>query len=319
MLSRRHLRIKVLQSLYAFIQSGNDRLDMGERELLKSIDKLYEQYIYLLSFLKEVFEFAETRMEENKKKHLPTKEDLDPNTKFIDNRFIKQLTDNRVFRRKEYDLKINWVDEQEMLRKFYVKLRDSRLYKDYMSSSGDSYQEDKDLCIQIVKKHLTDFPALEFYFEEKNIYWASDYYLAVWLVLKSIKGFENDHDSFHPLPGIFKTADQADNEDLAFIKKLFRKTILRKPEADELIEQRAKNWEIERIATMDKLILEMAIIELMEFDSIPIKVSLNEYIELAKIFSTAKSRVFINGILDKLIEDLKKENKIIKKGRGLMT
>ncbi|MDZ7740242.1 MAG: transcription antitermination factor NusB [Bacteroidota bacterium] len=319
MLSRRHLRIKVLQSLYAFIQSDNDRLDIGERELLKSIDKLYEQYIYMLSFLVEIFDFAEKRMVEAKKKHLPTQEDLHPNTRFIENRFIRQLTDNREFRRKEYDLKINWVDETDMLRRFYLKVRDSKPYKEYMESEKDSYEQDKEICVQIVKKLMTDSSALEFYFEEKNIYWASDYYLAIWLVMKSVKSFEEQHDAFRPLPGIYKTEKLADNEDLDFVKKLFRKTILRKDETEKLIEQRAKNWEIERIATMDKLILEMALVELMEFESIPIKVSLNEYIELAKIFSTVKSRVFINGILDKLIEDLKAENKIVKKGRGLMT
>ncbi len=319
MLSRRHLRIKVLQSLYAFIQSGNDRLDIGEREMLKSIDKLHEQYIYMLSFLVETFDFAGKWLVEAKKKHLPTQEDLHPNTRFVDNRFIRQLTDNREFRRKEYDLRINWVEETEMLRKFYLKIRESKLYKDYMLSEKDSYEQDKEVCLQIVKKIMTDFPALEFYFEEKNIYWAADYFLSIWLVMKAVKGFEEQHDTFRPLPGIYKTEKQEENEDLVFVKKLFRKTILRKDETEKLVEQRARNWEIERIATMDKLILEMALVELMEFESIPIKVSLNEYIELAKIFSTAKSRVFINGILDKLIEDLKADNKIVKKGRGLMT
>jgi transcription antitermination protein NusB len=319
MLSRRHLRIKVLQSLYAFIQSGNNRLDLGERQMLQSIDKLYEQCVYMLSFVLTVFDFAEKRNEDAKNKYLPTAEDLSPNTRFVDNLFIKQMNANRDFRRKEEQFKINWKDEEDTVRKMYIKIKESEAYQKYMTAENNSYKEDKEFVLMITQEFLTDFEPLEYYFEERDIYWASDYFLADWLLQRIIKSFKKSHDEFQALPSILKTEHEEDNEDLDFIKRLYRKTIIKKRESDKLIEDRAKNWDIDRIATMDKLILEMAVAELVEFESIPIKVSMNEYIELAKIFSTAKSRVFINGILDRLIEDLGKEGQIVKTGRGLMS
>lgn len=318
MLSRRFLRIKVLQAVYAFFQSKNDDLGSGEKQLLLGINKLYEQYIHILSFLIEIFDFAEVRQEEVKKKYFPTKEDLDPNTRFTDNTFIAQLRDNKDFRRKVDVYKINWSEEVEYVRKIYNAIRQGDQYKQYMSSPESSYKADKKMVEDILQVYISESESLESYFEDRNIFWASDYFIAIWMALKTVKMFKKEWSESKPLPGVFQTSAEEDNEDRAFVIDLFRKTIIHNAPFEQMIKERATNWEIDRIAAMDKMILKMAIAELTEFSSIPIKVSLNEYIDIAKIFSTHKSRVFINGILDKLINDLEKENKIKKSGRGLM-
>lgn len=319
MLSRRHLRIKVLQSIYAFIQSENDRLDAGERQMLKSFEKLEEEYIYILSFLVGVFDFAERRIEEAKNKFLPTEEDLKPNTRFVNNAFIKQLSGNPDFAKREEQLKINWSEETEMIRKTYQNIRESQDYKEYMTSAGSSLKADREFIILLLRKFIANSETLEYYFEERNIFWAADFNLAVWLAIKTVKTIDEHELRDGKLPSMIKTENMTDNEDHKFIVTLYRKTLLKRDRAENLIAERAKNWELDRIAMMDKIILAMAITELIEFPSIPVKVSLNEYIEIAKIFSTAKSRIFINGILDKLISDLQADNTIIKTGRGLMS
>jgi N utilization substance protein B len=315
MLSRRHLRIKALQSLYAFIQSHNDRLDYGEKELLRSLDKLYEIYIYQLSLLIEIVDYADKRIEENRRKFYPTKDDLNPNTRFVDNRFIKQLADNKSYNTNAEKYKISWADEEEMIRKLFVKIRDSKFYKEYLDSPDSSYENDKDVVIKIVKKIISESDSLHFYFEERNIYWADDFYTANYLVIKTIKGFDEKQGELTPLPTLFKNDNQEDKD---FLINLFRKVILRSDEYFLLIEGKVKNWESDRLAVMDILLLKMALAELLEFPSIPVKVTLNEYIELSKMFSTPKSKVFINGILDKMIADLRRKNEIKKMGRGLL-
>ncbi len=318
MLSRRHLRVKVLQALYAFFKSDNDRLDVGEKHLFISIDKLYDLCIYQLSVLIEVVDFAKVRSEEAKHKHFPTKDDLNPNTKFVDNQFIKKLSCNRDYLRKSEALKINWADETEMIRKVYVKIKDSDEYAAYMNSGQSSFNEDKEFIIKVFKKHISKLDALVYFYEERSIYWADDYHTATSLVVKMINAFSEKSDEFLKLPNIFKTSDVEDDEDRAFTKRLFHKTILHSDEYDKLITEKTVNWEFDRIAAMDILILKMALAELFEFPSIPIKVTMNEYIELAKYFSTPKSSTFVNGILDKMISEYTAENKIKKTGRGLM-
>jgi len=319
MLSRRHLRIKVLQALYAFFLSLNDRIDTGEKELFKSIEKIYEIYIYQLSLLNEIVDFARKRMEENKKKFFPTEEDLNPNTRFVDNAVVSQLAENKAYLAYYDKYKINWVDEEEMIRKLFVEIRDGGDYQSYMHKQGHTYEDDKDILLRILKKNIQHSESLHYFFEEKNIHWADDFYTANMLASKTIKHFKASFDEGYRLPTLFKVSeiDQAD-EDKEFVKNLFRKTIVKSEEFDSLIEGKVKNWEMERIAIMDILLIKMALVELTEFPSIPIKVSLNEYIELAKMYSTPKSKVFVNGILDKLIADLKEQKVIQKMGRGLM-
>lgn len=319
MLSRRHLRIKVLLALYAFFQSKTESMAAGEKELFKSINKLYEIFIYQLSLLIEIVEYAQKRQEENKQKFFPTEEDLNPNTRFTNNELIKKISENKDFR-KHYDLyKINWVDEEEMIRKLWVEIRESHDYKEYMARENSTFNDDREILIRIVKKQITGSEILHFYYEEKNIHWSDDFFTANMLVIKTLKAIKPNWNVANELPRLFKEAnDDGPNEDREFVKDLFRKTVVHSEEYEKLIAEKVKNWEMDRIAVMDILLIKMALAELIEFPSIPIKVTLNEYIELAKMYSTPKSKVFVNGILDKLIIDLKNAKSIRKTGRGLM-
>ncbi len=316
MLYRRHLRIKVLQSLYSWYTGGQSELPKAERELLEGIDKLYELFIYQLSFVLEVKKFAEERLEQNKKKFYPTEEDLNPNLKFVQNPVFKVLETNKSFHRLVASYKINWSDEEEMIRKFYAELRKTNFYKKYMSSATSSFDEDKKFMIQMTDQLLSEFESLRFFYEEKSIYFVDGYDLVLLLLIKFFETASPRFTEDTPMPGIYKEYKEK-NEDLDFVKVLFRKTILGDDESTEIIKSKTKNWEYDRIPLMDIILLKMAINELQEMETIPLKVTLNEYIELAKYFSTANSKVFVNGVLDKLIGEFKSEGKINKSGRGL--
>lgn len=319
MLSRRHLRIKVLLALYAFFQSMNDNIAAGEKELFKSINKLYEIFIYQLSLIIEIAEFAQIRMDENRQKFFPTEEDLNPSTRFVDNRLLKQLSENRDYLKYRNAYKINWSEQTEMIRKLYTEIRNGHDFMDYLAADKNNYNDDRELLIRIVKKHLSHSEILQYFYEDKNIHWSDDFYTANLMAIKTFKMMKDNWDSDHKLPPLYKTGENEDpDEDKEFVKHLFRKTIIRSDEYEKLIEEKVKNWEMDRIAVMDVILLKMALAELIEFKSVPIKVTLNEYIELAKMYSTPKSKVFVNGILDKLISDLKDRKLIKKEGRGLI-
>jgi len=317
MLSRRHLRIKVLQALYAFFQNGDSELSKGEKQLLSSVEKIHELFIHQLSFLIELRDFAHNRIEESKKKFFPTEEDLDPNMKFINNRVLKQIEENREFRRLHDKLKINWSEEGSALRKALLALKESGFYKKYMEGSEDSYEGDAELLVRIVKRILTEFELLEYHYESRSVYWAFDsYHTTNLMVMKYIKSMKPADGEEKSLPEMIDNGEG--HEDRQFMIDLFRKTILHSDEYAALIDEKARNWELERIALMDIILIKMALAELMEFPSIPVKVTLNEYIDISKYYSSAKSKVFINGILDKLIVDLKEKKMIKKTGRGLL-
>jgi transcription antitermination protein NusB len=318
MLSRRLLRVKVLQALYAHFVSENDRIDTGERQLLVSIEKLFDLFIYQFSLLIEIVDFARLRMEEAKTKHLPTPEELNPNTRFTDNRFIAQLTKNRDFRQQVDLLKINWSEEDDLIRKLNNQIRESEDYAKFLDQE-DSYEADKDLLIKIFPNIICQSEVLKSLYEEKCIYWADDFDTITVMVQKTIKEIPEGWDEFQLLPRMIESdKENGKNEDREFVKALYRKTIINSTLYDEIITRKAENWDFERIALMDIILLKMAIAELLEFQSIPVKVTLNEYIEISKNYSTPKSKVFINGILDNLISEFKAEKKIKKTGRGLM-
>ena len=318
MLYRRHLRIKVLQALYTWYTTGSDDLTNGEKLLLQSVNKLYELFIYQLSFLVEVKRFAEVRMEENKSKFYPTEDDLDPNTKFINNKVIKLLEENLDFQRKESAYKINWADETDIVRKFYGNLKNKDLYAQYMSDKRSTFELDKKLFLKIVDQLLPDFDLLKSFYEEKSVYFTDGYDLVILLLIKYFDTVEPDFTENTALPGIFKPSVRENDEDQDFLKELYRKTILQDAETTEIIKAKTINWEYDRIPLMDIILLKMAIVELKEMETIPVKVTLNEYIELARYFSSAKSKTFVNGVLDKLIREFKAEGKIKKVGRGLI-
>ena len=318
MLYRRHLRIKALQALYSYYTGGTEDHVKGEKELLNSISKIYELFVWQLSFMVEVKRFAIIRMEENKKKFYPTEEDLNPNLKFINNRVISYIENNKDFQKKENLFKINWADEQEMVRKFYKEMRESDYFKQYMNNGKDSLEDDKLFIIKMIDLQLSKYNLLQAFYEEKSVYYSDGYDLVNILLIKFVDTLSAKHNEVTPLPGIYKTETAQINDDKEFLKKLYRKVILESDSFDEILKARTKNWDYDRIPLMDLLLLKMAMVELTEMPTIPVKVTLNEYIELAKYFSTAKSKTFVNGVLDKLIRDFKEQDKIKKLGRGLI-
>ena len=314
MLNRRHLRIKVLQALYAYFQSEEESLKKTENELITSVDRIYDLYLYLLLSFGELKELAEQRMDGNKKKIRPGEEDLNPNRKFVDNRVIEKLSDSYSLRGASEDRSVNWIGDEtrEMFRKIFIELREGETWFTHMNNGEDSFDEDIQFLVALFKNDIANSPILYSYFEEKSIHWLDDIDLACTKVIKTLKA-STEESKLQVLP-LYK--DKEDEQD--FIRTLLRKTISLDSENLALIDDLTKNWELDRIAKMDILLLKMAITELQVCKNIPKKVTLNEYIEISKFYSTPKSHGFINGILDKAIERLEKENKIEKIGRGLM-
>ncbi len=315
MLNRRHLRIKVLQALYAFYQSHKSDILQGQKELLSAIDRMYDLYLSLLLTLPELKSKGEHRLTENTKKLLPTDEDLNPNRKFVDNRIIKIIEEQPTLRAESENRKVNWLGavEQEIFRKMYLHIRESEIYFEFMNNGKDDFVDDKEFIVQLFKKEVANFPALYNYYEEKSIHWLDDIDLACSMVIKTIKSFKEEEERYSILP-LYKE----DDDEKDFIIQLFKRTIQLDEENVALIDELTQNWEIDRIAKMDVILMKMALTELQVFSNIPTNVTLNEYIEISKFYSTPKSNVFINGILDKAVLRLKKENKIQKTGRGLM-
>ena len=319
MLSRRHLRIKSLQAVYAFSISGNDNLESGEKLLISNFEKLYELYIHQLSLLREVVDFASQRMDEARQKFFPTPEEADPNPKFLNNRFLAKLYENKAYRKYHEVFKINWSLQQELIKKLWLAIKDSEEYQKYLQNDTDTFAKDVDFIAYIIKNHFTDNESIIDYYEDRNIFWPADYDTSIMMMMKTLKHFKASTPDSEPLPGLLDNTDEESRkEDYKFMIELFRKTVIHSEEYENLIDSHLDNWELERIAEMDKMLIKMALCELLEFPSIPVKVTMNEYIEISKYFSTPKSSQFINGILDKLVADLKLQKKIAKRGRGLM-
>lgn len=312
MVSRRLLRIKTLLVLYAYNISRDQSINNAEKELFHSINKTYDLYHYLLLLLVDIADYAKDRIELAKQKRMPTHEDLNPNTKFIDNEIIRLLRDNINLASYLVKKKMSWINYPELIKELYLKIKESADYSVYMSEQERNLSKDKEfvswIYAEIIAQHDSLFQAIE----EQSIYWGDDVEFVIGMIMKTLERFSPKNGQDNKLMRLFKNDD-----DLNFVKLLFRKSILNQEKYTILIEQYAKNWDLDRIAFIDNIIMQMAIAEILEFPSIPIKVTLNEYIELAKFYSTAKSCPFINGILDKVVEHLKKEKKILKTGRGL--
>jgi len=313
MISRRIIRIKVLQILYAFFTSPETSINNTEKELFFSLQKTYDLYHFLMALVIEVEKFAEDRIDIGLKKHRPTADELAPNLRFVQNRLIQQLKSNTTLEKYLASSKLSWNDESELIRKLYFSLTDFDFYKEYLALEQVTYADDRKLVEDIFKYLILDNEEIESVLEEQSIYWNDDMDFVVSMILKTFKKFKEFSDDALTLLPMFK-----DDEDRQFAKDLYRKVILNHDENMLLIKQHTVNWDIDRIAFIDTLILELALTEFLHFPSIPTKVTMNEYIELSKYYSTEKSRNFINGILDKALRDLKKNNKINKIGRGLI-
>jgi N utilization substance protein B len=316
MLNRRHLRIKVLQILYAFFQSEEQDAYKAEKELFRSVDKMYELYIYFLLCFEDQLVFAEQRIEDRLKKIQPNASDLTPNRKFVDNPVLISLRDNIALRRASEELKVNWggAVKHDLMRKLFVHLSETEAFEQYLAQEEIGFDQDKKFILSLFKTEIANFDLLHDFFENESIYWLDDIDLICSMVLKTIKAIEETDEPTKAILPLYKDFD----DEKEFITKLIRNTIGNDDANASLIDELTQNWELDRIAKMDIILLKMALTELTELPSIPKKVTLNEYIEISKFYSTPKSQVFINGILDKAVDRLEKEGKMKKTGRGLI-
>jgi transcription antitermination protein NusB len=315
MLNRRYLRIKALQALYGYFQTGYDDVAKCEKEMFKSIEKIYDLYLIVLLFIEEIGVSSLKTIEQAKQKKLPTQEDLSPNTRFINNHIFSVFSSNRFYKKAINELKFNWNSEQELIKKIVKEFRESDEYNLYMNSTENGFEQDKNIILFLFNNFVSEHDVLYDFFEEKSIYWADDIQLVNIAVNKTIQQINsNTNENTNILLPLYKD----ENDDKEFIKVILRKTITYSNEYEKKIADKAKNWELERIAMLDILLMKMALAELEHLHNIPVKVTLNEYIEISKFYSTPKSKQFINGILDKLVEELKREGKLQKAGRGLL-
>ena len=312
MLNRRHLRIKILQSFYAYYQSDNQSYPAGEKELSHSINKMYDMYLYLLLIFSELKRHASIKIEETKRsKFLENNTEL-LNLNFVNNKLILALEESTQLKSIAKDSKISWVGdvEQDLIKKIYKSIVESDIFKEILADNNQDFKSNKLQLCNLFKNEVCNHDLLHHFFEEKSIYWHDDLDHIASMVIKTFKSIEFEQDDF--VLSLWKDDEQD------YTIELFRKAILQKEENDKLLEKYTKNWESDRLAKMDLLLMNLAITEAKEFSSIPLKVTLNEYIEISKFYSTPKSNGFINGVLDKLFADLKKEGSIVKMGRGLI-
>ncbi len=314
MLTRRHIRVKVMQSLYSMEQTQNDNLDKEEKFLLFSIDQMYDLFLINLQLLVEIRKHAEDFLSKSQKKHLATSEDKNPNTKFINNEVLLLIENNAQLKEEIERKKLNcWELDDEYVKILWSSIKESELYEDYMSTKLSSFREDKDFVIDIFKEVIAPNDKLYEYIEDKKLTWVDDLPLVNTAIIKMLRKLKESHDENKSLPKLYKDID-----DKKFAIDVFRKTVLNAVEFAKEIDGRTPNWDQDRIAELDKAIIKMAICEFIKFPSIPIKVTINEYLEIAKEYSTPKSSIFINGILDKISKEYQENGKLNKVGRGLL-
>ncbi|MBT7481073.1 MAG: transcription antitermination factor NusB [Flavobacteriales bacterium] len=313
MINRRHIRLKVMQSLYSYFSSFNKDMAVTEKEMMKNINSISELHVLLLSLLVEINSFTDQFLEDNKTKYIPSAEDLNPNTKFVNNRVIKILQEDEIFMKKMKRLSGIWrKGDIDIVRKLFVDIYKSPQYSDYLNNEKDSFSDDKKFIQVLYTEFILDNDILHHVLQERSIFWDDDLPFVASFIKNQINFL--DENKIRPfVVDVFKNSD-----DKKFAVQLFRKTIIHSDEFDELIQKNVKNWELERIANMDQLLIKMALVEVISFQEMPIKVSFNEYIEISKYYSTEKSKVFINGILDKIVSQFKRDGKVKKVGRGLV-
>jgi N utilization substance protein B len=290
-------------------------LDKGERELLFSLKKVYELYITFLSAFNEIKVLAEEKIENAKTKNRPTEDDLNPNLKFVNNRAFALLNQNSQLQKDISNMNVMWSTDGAftVISQIYQEIKKSDEYQAYMNSGADSFGEDKNFLISIFKENIVNNELLHDVLEDNSIFWNDDLDIVAIATIKTIENLSENDSGFETLTPLFK-----DEDDETYAKLLFRNAILKDAECQKLIGAQTKNWDVDRLAKTDVILMNMAIVEALDFPSIPVKVTMNEYIEISKFYSTPKSKGFINGILDKIFNQLKSDGKINKMGRGLI-
>ncbi|RTE53074.1 transcription antitermination factor NusB [Arenibacter aquaticus] len=315
MLTRRHIRVKVMQCIYALTQSKDDSLAKQEKFLKVSMENMYSLYLLMLSLFIELHERAEEQLNLSSKKYLKNTSDNYPDKeKFLKNKLLIQISGNKSLKEELANRKLNnWYLNEEYVRIIYQEVMESDIYATYMSSTQNSYEEDKKLIIDLFREIIAPNEKIYDYFEDDKLTWVDDIPIVNTYLLKHFKKVKESSLPSYFLPELYK-----DEEDLVYAKRLLTKTLLNNAKLEQEIEGKTPNWDKDRIADIDAILLKMAICELLNFPSIPERVTINEFLEIAKEYSTPKSSIFINGILDKLVKEYKQDGKLKKVGRGLM-
>ena len=309
MLSRRHIRVKVMQSLYAYFSTKENNMPAAEKSMLKHIEEVVELNLVILSLLVELVKYADNLFEDGKKKHLPTEADLNPSRRFVENKVIALIREDQALMDKITKVSGIWLkNDHNVIRKLFKQLLDSDLYKNYIANDNNTIEVDQRFFVNALNDHILNNELIHHIFEERSIYWIDDLPFVATIIMGNIKS----ESKMNP-KSIFK-----DVSDKKFALQLFRNTINNSKDYESIIVKYAKNWELNRIAIMDQLFLKMAFAEILTMEQLPVKVSMNEYIEISKYYSTAKSKLFVNGLLDNAVKNFQKEGKIKKVGRGLV-
>tara|TARA_B100000927_G_scaffold165492_1_gene133302 strand:- start:174 stop:1115 length:942 start_codon:yes stop_codon:yes gene_type:complete len=312
MLNRRHIRIKILQSFYAYFQSENKDILKGEKELMHSMQRIYDLYLYLIQLFIALKRQSFIKLEESKRSRFIEKNGTDFSSNFCNNELIKSLENSKNLEKICRNRKISWEGdlENDLAKKLFKHLVDTQTFKEILTSDKNDFINQKQLLIKLFKEDICNFSLLQHFFDEKSIYWQDDLDHVASMVIKTLKNISSD--------GNVEIMQLWKDDEEEFARNLFRKSIIQKEDNDDILEKYSKNWESDRLAKMDNYLMNLAMTEANEFSSIPLKVTLNEYIEISKYYSTPKSNGFINGLLDKIFNDLKKQGKIKKSGRGLI-
>lgn len=300
-------------ALYAFNRREDDNLPQAESELMFSIEKTYHLYHLLLLLVIDIADVANEKIDQALQKRMPSHEDLNPRRRFIDNAIIAQLRNNKALNEYIASKKLSWANNTHIPRLLYNKMIVWEVYNEYISSETHTYQTDKKFIIRMITELFAASEDLNSNLEEQSIFWNDDMEYITAMIEKSLKKFKPDSSVNIPLMPLYKN-----EEDAEFVKILFRKAVLHEKKSSELIDKNTTNWEVDRIALMDILVMQMAITEIFEFPEIPVKVTLNEYIEIAKYYCTSKSSTFVNGILDNIVKEMREKGNLNKSGRGLV-
>lgn len=307
MITRSLLRTKIVHVLYAYYQSGCMSLKDVEKNLDLSVEQAQNLYLLLLELIPNLTRLAELDLDNRRNKYIPTHEDLNPNMSFVENKVAQKIAQSTALTQFIKDVKLSWLDDDTLLRDIYAKLQQTDFYKEYLSKESHSLEDDKELWRKIFKTILTDHEGVVAWLEELNIYWNDDYDTAMSFVLKTVKSLSEEGSVDDAVLPLYKN-----DEDREFAHVLLKKTIENADYYESLVNDTTKNWETERIAFMDMLVMKVALAEVFAFPTIPVSVTMNEYIEIVKAYSTPRSHVFINGVLDRIVAQQLREGNLIK-------
>jgi N utilization substance protein B len=313
MLTRRHIRVKVLQSLYSYYKCEGVELEKLERSLIYSMEQMQELYLLMLQTLVETRDFAQDYLTRSQRKHLATDQEKNPSLNFINNRIIRIISSNSIFLKKIENKKLNhWKDNDEYIAIIFKSLKDQDWYSKYLSLKETDLETDREFVLKFYKLIIAPNDKIYDYLEDKRLTWLDDFPLVNTLIIKMLSKLSSKNQYTFMVPDLFKH-----KEDRDYALELLRKVVLNDESLYSEIEGKTPNWDKDRIADLDMIILKMGIAEFLYFPSIPVRATINEYLEISKEYSTPKSSIFINGILDQLVKDFSASEKINKKGRGL--